>query len=36
MRLEKIQDFLSSKGFRYQYTEEDESGSIDFEYRGMF
>lgn len=36
MRLEKIQAFLSSKDYQYQYTEEDGCGSIDFEYRGIF
>lgn len=36
MRLEKTQEYLSSKGFKYDYTEEDDCGSIDFEYRGIF
>jgi len=35
MRLKKIQDFLSSKGWKFQYHEEDGCGSIDFEYRGI-
>ena len=36
MRLEKTREYLSSKGFQYEYTEEDNCGSIDFEYRGIF
>ena len=35
MRLEKTQEYLSAKGFKYQYTEEDGCGSIDLEYRGI-
>lgn len=35
MRLEKIQGYLRSKGWKYQYTEEDGCGSVDFEYRGI-
>lgn len=35
MRLEKLQDFLKEKNWKYRYTEEDGCGSIDFEYRGV-
>lgn len=35
MRLEKIQGYLRSKGWEYQYTEEDGCGSIDLGYRGV-
>ena len=36
MRLQKIQDYLKEKNIKYQYTEEDDCGSVDFEYRGIF
>lgn len=35
MRLEKIQDYLKEKQWKYEYTEEDGLGSIDFEHRGL-
>lgn len=35
MRLEKLQNLLKEKGFPYTYTEEDQCGSVDFEYRGV-
>lgn len=35
MRLKKIQEYLSSKGWEYTYNEEDGLGSLDFEYRGI-
>lgn len=35
MRLEKLQEYLRSKEWKYQYTEEDGCGSVDFEYRGI-
>lgn len=35
MRLEKIQEYLKEKAWEYQYHEEDECGSVDFEYRGI-
>ncbi len=35
MRLKKLQEYLRSKGWKYQYTEEDGCGSVDFEYRGI-
>lgn len=35
MRLEKLQDYLRQKNWKYQYTENDGLGSIDWEYRGL-
>ena len=35
MRLEKVQRQLSSMGIRFEYTEEDDCGSIDFEHKGL-
>lgn len=35
MRLEKLQKKLKEKNFPYTYTQEDDCGSIDFEYRGV-
>lgn len=35
MRLEKIQNYLSEKGWEFHYTEEDGLGSIDFDHRGV-
>ena len=35
MRLERIQDALKKKKIKYQYTEEDGCGSIDFLFRGL-
>ena len=35
MRLEKLQDYLRRKGWKYCYTEESGCGSIDWEYRGL-
>ena len=35
MRLEKLQSYLKHRGIPYAYTEEEEVGSIDFEYRGV-
>lgn len=35
MRLKKLQDYFSEKGWHYQYTEENGLGSLDFEYRGV-
>ena len=35
MRLSRVQSFLESRGWHYTYSEEDECGSIDFEYRGL-
>ncbi len=35
MRLEKLQEFLRQKGWRYTYAQEDGLGSITFEARGL-
>lgn len=35
MRLEKIQNYLKEKGWTFRYAEEEDVGSIDFEYRGV-
>lgn len=35
MRLEIIQKALKKKNIRYQYTEEDGCGSLDFMFRGL-
>lgn len=35
MRLERVQQALKEKRIRYQYTEEDGCGSIDFLFRGI-
>ncbi len=35
MRLEKLQNLLREKGFPFTYSEEENCGSIDFEYRGV-
>lgn len=35
MRLEKLQKLLTKKNFPFVYTEEEDCGSIDFEYRGV-
>ena len=35
MRLEKIQTYMRSRNMPYTYTEEDDSGSIDFIHRGL-
>lgn len=35
MRLEKLQNYLQQKGWKYRYTEEFGCGSIDWEYRGL-
>lgn len=35
MRLEKLQEYLHSKGWEFHYTEEDGCGSVDFTYRGI-
>jgi hypothetical protein len=35
MRLEKVQDALKQKNISYQYTEEDNLGSLDFLFRGL-
>ena len=35
MRLEKIRNQLDMMGIRYQYTEENDCGSIDFDHKGL-
>ncbi len=35
MRLEIVQKALEKKNIRYQYTEEDGCGSLDFMFRGL-
>lgn len=35
MRLEKIQEYMKSQGYPFQYREEDDCGSIEFEHRGL-
>lgn len=35
MRLTKIRSYLEENGWQYQYAEENECGSIDFEHRGL-
>lgn len=33
--LEKVRAYLKERGWEYAYTEEDDLGSIDFDYRGV-
>lgn len=35
MRLEKLQEYLHQKNWKYRYAEESGLGSIDWEYRGI-
>ncbi len=35
MRLEKIQDALNTKKIKFEYTEVDDCGSLDFLFRGL-
>ena len=35
MRLQKVQDALEKKNFKYEYTEEDGCGGLDYMYRGL-
>ena len=35
MRLEKVQDYLRSKGWDYAYSENDDCGGIEFTLRGL-
>lgn len=35
MRLAGICDYLSGHGYKYQYREDDDCGSIEFEHRGL-
>ncbi|MCD8363360.1 MAG: kinase [Lachnospiraceae bacterium] len=34
-RLSRVRNFLEERGWKYQYTEEDGCGSLDFDYRGV-
>lgn len=35
MRLKRIQQYLTGRGWAFQYCEQDGLGSVDFEYRGI-
>lgn len=35
MRLQKLQDYLTVRGFPFAYREEEDCGSIDFDHRGL-
>lgn len=35
MRLQRIHDYLTARGFRFQYREDEDCGSIEFEHRGL-
>lgn len=35
MRLQKLQSFLKEKDWKYEYAEENDCASIDFEHRGL-
>ena len=35
MRLERVQDYLRSKGYDYAYSENDDCGGIEFTLRGL-
>ena len=35
MRLEKVQQYLNERGWKFEYNEVEDLGSIDFEYRGI-
>ncbi len=35
MRLEKLQNYIRQKGWKFTYTEEEGLGNIDFEARGL-
>ena len=35
MRLQTVQDALNQKNIRFEYTEEDGCGSLDFMFRGL-
>ena len=35
MRLRKIQNYLTQKGYAYEYTENDDCGGIEFTLRGL-
>lgn len=35
MRLQKLCDYMRSHGYAFQYHEEDDCGTIEFEHRGL-
>lgn len=35
MRLKKIYDYLTSKGYSFRYWQENDCGTIEFEHRGL-
>ena len=35
MRLSKIQEYMSQRGMKYSYREEDDCGTIEFDHRGL-
>ena len=35
MRLEKVREVLDGKGIEYKYTENDDCGAVEFEFRGL-
>ena len=35
MRLSRIQEYLTHRGMKYSYREEDDCGTIEFDHRGL-
>lgn len=35
MRLTKIREYMTARGYPFQYREEDDCGTIEFEHRGL-
>ena len=35
MRLSKIQEYMTQRGMKYSYREEDDCGTIEFDHRGL-
>ena len=35
MRLSRIQEYMTRRGMRYAYREEDDCGTIEFDHRGL-
>ena len=35
MRLSRIQEYMTQRGMRYPYREEDDCGTIEFDHRGL-
>lgn len=35
MRLSRIQEYMTQRGMRYAYREEDDCGTIEFDHRGL-